>query len=123
MPQACTNVIAAATRNGRRGVAVDKADPIFALIERHREAVAAYYKSLVTPHADINAPWDAMHLAQYAMDDANPTTLAGMVAYLNHVADDGYVHSLFGEDDETNEQIRKFIHKVRDALKAMLAAA
>jgi hypothetical protein len=109
MSQASTDLVAYAPPRNR--------DPIFEAIAAHRAAVAAYYKiDIRTPEAEAKAIFDAMYLAQYAMDGTKPTTLGGLVAYLDHVADESYVHTLFGNDDETNKPIREFIRDVRDAL-------
>jgi hypothetical protein len=112
MPQASANLIpATTTRNRRRVSAVENADPIFAAIAAHRDAVAAYWKD---PGND--AAWDAMGYAELAMTRTKPTTVSGVVAYLNHVAR-CETHSLFGDDRETNDRVRVFICDVRDGLK------
>jgi hypothetical protein len=119
MSQACTNVVSStATRNPRR--AAVHCDPIFRAIATQRAAVAAYYKAARGLGTEADKAWDALQDAEHAMNSTTPTTLAGMVAYLDRVADDSYIHSLFGDDDEYNDRICAFVREVRDGLKGVV---
>ena len=110
-------------------------DPIFAAIEAHRAAWAALEKDCSrlsdesTPEAEaefdrLNA---AVEEAVGTLVDTQPTTMAGAVALLRHVAeheDKGdTVHCLEDEDGKTKPW-SYFMHQtLADALEKMRASA
>ena len=94
--------IEAAARDGSaipaRASTPPEPDPIFAAIERHRKACAAYADAaLAEDRLEPAKPWypeaeadlaranDEEDEAALALTDTSPTTIAGMVALLRHV--------------------------------------
>ena len=85
--------MAKATRN------ISKPDPIFAAIEAHRKAEAAFgsavkaadhpgkpYPNQKKRNAVVAATSDAAHNAAIAILDTKPTTIAGIVAVMEYAA-------------------------------------
>src|SRR5258706_9411809 len=95
---------------------VHRAVDIFALIERHRIAYAAYCE------APGDATWDALGEAQLALMHATPTTRAGMVALLDYLAEFDNPALFWGDDyDGSNDRVVEFNRHVRDGLKRVSA--
>jgi hypothetical protein len=69
-------------------------DPIFAAIERHRQAEAAllafeYAEEDDAALAEMDRLCDVTDAAAWALVETQPTTLAGCIAILKYVADEG----------------------------------
>jgi hypothetical protein len=80
------------------------ADPIFAVLAEHREAMKAYLSAAdasgrledhtlegKAARAVTEAAVKREHAAQFAVLTAQPTTIAGVVALLDHVGQDGFL--------------------------------
>jgi hypothetical protein len=112
---AVSNYITSLNSNAARGVVA--ADPIYAAIERHRIAWAAYNEA---KDCDRDIAWNAHGEAHSALMSTAPTTLTGTIALLDYVAKFDMPFVIFGESDDENECMLEFIERVRDGLKRVI---
>jgi hypothetical protein len=110
-------------------------DPIFAAIEAHRAAWAALEKdcsqlsdaSTPEAEAEFDRLNDAVEEAAGTLVDTQPTTMAGAVALLRHVAEHegrGDTFDLEDGDDGKTKPWSYFMHQtLADALEEMKASA
>jgi hypothetical protein len=61
-------------------------DPIYAAIAAHRQAVAAYHAAAGDAQATMHAG-DVMDETARALGDVQPTTIAGVIAFLSYIAE------------------------------------
>jgi hypothetical protein len=87
-------VAAASDRLVQRKALATEADPIFALIEKHKEANAEFYDALeIVPGTHSPDPekerfyGDREYEARYELTATTPTTLKGLLAVLSYVND------------------------------------
>jgi hypothetical protein len=94
------------------------ADPIFAVIERHRVAVAEYNKAeaisgnIVGGSQDWKVTWAVTSAAMDRKADlleavlrAQPTTMAGVIALLEHLGQDEFLGVDWGGDEHDRETL------------------
>jgi hypothetical protein len=105
--------------NGAAARGVVAVDPIRAIIERHRATYARYLD-----HLGDDDAWEMLALAQWALLHTNPTTLAGMVAWLDYLAEFDNPALFWADDyDGSHDRVNALLGHIRDVLKGMSVAA
>jgi hypothetical protein len=121
VPAAAAVVLAGGTVANTVALAIPRTadvDPIFAVIERHRVAVAEYNKAeaisgnIVGGSQDWKVTWAVTSAAMDRKADlleavlrAQPTTMAGVIALLEHLGQDEFLGVDWGRDEHDRETL------------------